>query len=166
MNSFTGPVQNNAKSLEIKFKKAQQMQIVKEKIDELFDEANRKVIRGSDHLKCQYEIYQNDIKSSEEILRYETLKYQDIFTCIFRKEHLKCGECKKYLGGFIITAIFCHCCNMYFHINCFELDKGKEESPRSSIMPKPSFPGIKVQHATYFLGCFQEIKSPAKYILK
>ena len=75
LNSFTGPVQNNAKSLEIKFKKAQQMQIVKEKIDELFDEANRKVIRGSDHLKCQYEIYQNDIKSSEEILRYETLIY-------------------------------------------------------------------------------------------
>ena len=39
-------------------------------------------------------------------------------------DHFKCSECDKYLGGKILTAIYCETCDQYYHLNCFELDDG------------------------------------------
>lgn len=42
-------------------------------------------------------------------------------------DHLKCSQCEQYLGGKILTAIFCETCNKYYHLNCFELDDDDAE---------------------------------------
>ena len=40
--------------------------------------------------------------------------------------HQKCFQCNKFLGGIVLTTIYCETCQQYFHLHCYELDTSKD----------------------------------------
>ena len=45
-----------------------------------------------------------------------------------KEDHYKCAECHRYLGGKIITAIYCLDCQQYYHVNCFQVESDASEN--------------------------------------
>mgnify|MGYP001234727955 CR=1 FL=1 len=60
---------------------------------------------------------------------------------------------EKYLGGKILTAIYCETCGKYYHLNCFELDDDGEEKKQPNE-PKTSNDYLKKLLALYFVYFF------------
>ena len=44
----------------------------------------------------------------------------------YERLHLKCSQCNNFLGGKVVTAIYCETCDQYFHLPCFELNTSEE----------------------------------------
>ena len=40
--------------------------------------------------------------------------------------HQKCFQCNKFLGGIVLTTIYCETCQQHFHLPCFELDTSED----------------------------------------
>ena len=90
---------------------------------------------GSKHVNHDFEIYQNDYLEAPKM-------YQ------------KCFECRDFLGGIVITAIYCNTCEQYFHLPCFELntnDDTDEEEEDASIHESGTNTVCPVSNVKYFM---------------
>lgn len=59
------------------------------------------------------------------------------------EDHFKCAECHGYLGGKIITAIYCLDCQRHYHVNCFQVENiyQEREAPEDTHPEAEQNPG-------------------------
>ena len=74
---------------------------------------------GSKHRNHDFHTFQNDYLNSP-------------------KMHLKCFQCNNFLGGIVLTAIYCKTCDQYFHLPCLELDTSDDTDNEDSSIPGKS----------------------------